>query len=170
MTRGSDGIAVYENREIPSGLPPFETILELKRWIKSANSYTKKRKNQYRFFASLVKLLSLALSATATVILGLQDLNFWAGLAFSMVALVTVINAIEPFFNWRSRWVLMEEAQYRFYRLEDDLNYLIAKTNREAIQLENVDGLYERYSLIWDELSLRWLEHRRSDEAGQQGA
>ena len=44
----------------------------------------------------------------------LQDLDFWSGLGFSLVALVTVINAVEPFFNWRSRWVLMEEAQYRF--------------------------------------------------------
>jgi hypothetical protein len=170
MTSRSDGVAAYENRDIQSGLSPFETTLELKRWIKSANVYTQKRKNQYRLFASLVKLLSLALSAAATVILGLQDLNFWAGLAFSLVALVTVINAIEPFFNWRSRWVLMEEAQYRFYRLEDDLNYLIAKKESSAIQLEDVDEVYRRYSLIWDELSLRWLEHRRSGGPGQQEA
>jgi hypothetical protein len=95
---------------------------------------------------------------------------FLAGLAFSLVALVTVINAIEPFFNWRSRWVLMEEAQYRFYRLEDDLNYLITKSNLEAIQLQDVDALYQRYRLIWDELSLRWLEHRRGGGSGQQEA
>ena len=170
MTQRPDPIVVYTNHEVPSGLSPFETMLELKRWIVNANKYTKTRKSQYRFFASLVKLLSLALSATATVILGLQDLNFWAGLAFSLVAVVTVVNAIEPFFNWRSRWVLMEEAQYRFYRLEDDVNYLIAKSKPDTVQLQDVDALYESYGHIWDELSLRWLEHRRSAASGQQQA
>jgi hypothetical protein len=77
MSRGLDGIAAYENREMPTGLSPFETVLELKRWIYSANNYTKRRKNQFRLSASLVKLFSIALSATATIVLGLQHLDFW---------------------------------------------------------------------------------------------
>jgi hypothetical protein len=47
---------------------------------------------QVRFLATVVELLSLVVSAVATVILGLQDLDFWAGLAFSLVALTTVNN------------------------------------------------------------------------------
>jgi hypothetical protein len=108
---GSVGGIADEQREPPVGLSPFETLLELERWIVRANSYADSRKNKFRFLATVVKLLSLALSAVATVILGLQDLDFWAGLAFSLVALTTVINAVEPFFNWRARWVLMEEAR-----------------------------------------------------------
>ena len=100
--------------ELPSGLTPYETLLELKRWVVRANGYADNRKNKFRRLATMVKLMSLALSAVATVILGLQDLDFWTGLAFSLVALTTVVNAVEPFFNWRSRWVLMEEARYRF--------------------------------------------------------
>jgi hypothetical protein len=140
---------------------------ELKQWIAEGVDYTSKRKNQFRFGASAVKLLSLVLSAAAAIILGLQNLSFWAGLAFSLVALGTVINAIEPFFNWRSRWVLMEEARYRFYKLEDDINFLAAKTAQNAIPAGKVDAFYERYRFIWDDLSLQWLEQRRGRESGQ---
>jgi hypothetical protein len=59
---------------------------------------------------------SLILSGASTIILGLQNLDFWTELGFSLVAIATRVNALEPFFAWRSRWVLMEETQYRFYR------------------------------------------------------
>lgn len=50
-----------------------------------------------------MKVAALTLSAAATIILGVQDLDFWAGLGFSLVALATAVSAVEPFFNWRSR-------------------------------------------------------------------
>src|SRR5262249_42604603 len=152
---------------VPSGVSPYQGLLELKKWIADGISFTRTRKNQFRFGASVVKLLSLALSAAATIILGLQNLSFWAGLAFSLVALGTVVNAIEPFFNWRSRWVLMEEARYRFYRLEDDINILIVKKTEGNVLSRDVDTYYKRYRFIWDDLSLRWLEQRRGRESGQ---
>jgi hypothetical protein len=37
-----------------------------------------------------------------------------------MVAAVTLISALEPFLNWRSRWALMEETQYRLHRIRDE--------------------------------------------------
>jgi hypothetical protein len=36
---GSVGGIAHEQREPPSGLSPFETLLELERWIVRANSY-----------------------------------------------------------------------------------------------------------------------------------
>lgn len=159
--------SAYERREVPSGVTPYQGLLELKKWIAVAIDYTRTRKNQFRFGASAVKLLSLVLSAAATIILGLQNLSFWAGLAFSLVALGTVVNAIEPFFNWRSRWVLMEEARSRFYQLEDDINILIVKTAQDAVSSTDVDKFYKCYRFIWDDLSLRWLEQRRGRASGQ---
>jgi hypothetical protein len=157
---------VADSVELRAGLSPYETALQLRRWIMSGNGYARSYKRRFRLAASLVKLLSLVLLAASTVILGLQDLDFWSGLGFSLVALVTVINAVEPFFNWRSRWVLMEEAQYRFYRLQDDLDYLLAKTDPEAVQFEDIDPLFKRYQDAWENLSRRWLEHRHAAEAG----
>jgi hypothetical protein len=61
----------------------------------------------------------------------------------------------------------MEEARYRFYRLEDDLNFLIAKTAQDAVSSSDVDAFYQRYRFIWDDLSLQWLEQRRGRVSGQ---
>ncbi len=150
-----------EPEEIPVGLSPYEVAVQLRGRIQNALDYMQIRKKRFRVFSSGIKLLSLALSASATIILGLQNLSLWAGLGFSLVALVTVINAIEPFFNWRSRWVLAEEAQYRFYRVRDDLEYLVATRPKEELQMEDLADLYGRYQENWKYFSEEWLENRR---------
>jgi hypothetical protein len=56
---------------------------------------------------------SLILNAMSTVILGIEIIPGRSWIALPLVAAVTVLGALEAFLNWRSRWVLMEEAQYR---------------------------------------------------------
>lgn len=158
-------LAGMNNSEAPSrtGLSPYETASLLREWIISGNGYARSRKVLFRGWASSTRLLSLLLGAASTVILGLQDLDAWTGLAFALVAVVTVVNAVEPFFNWRSRWVLMEETQYRFYRLQDDLDYFLAKKSPEELQFADVDPFFTRYQEIWDDISRRWLEFRHGE-------
>jgi hypothetical protein len=108
----------------------------------------------------VVRLTMLVLSAASTIILGLQNLDPWTGTAFSLVAVVTVVSALEPFFAWRSLWVLMEEASHQFHRLEDDLGYYIASHPPEEIDPERVHAMFARYQEIWDSLSSRWLKYR----------
>src|SRR5687768_7810859 len=95
-----------ENREPPAVLTPRELVL----WVRSEAvrgiAWAQQRKRRFRSAASVTRMILLALSAASTVILGLQDLDFWASLGFSLVALSTVVTAVEPFFNWRSRWIL----------------------------------------------------------------
>ncbi|MFE4415793.1 DUF4231 domain-containing protein [Streptomyces sp. NPDC056821] len=140
------------------GLTPTETAALLLVKIRQGNDYARGKKQQFRRRASVIKLLTLALSAASTIILGLR---VWANLAFALVALVTVLGAVEPFFNWRSRWVLMEETQYRFQRLADELEYLVASTAAGDLTHGHLDGIFGRYQAIWDDLSRTWLEHRR---------
>jgi hypothetical protein len=47
-----------------------------------------------------IRIVSLVLAVSSTIILGLQQLNFWTRLAFSFVAVGTLVSAVEPFFNW----------------------------------------------------------------------
>ncbi|MBL1083341.1 DUF4231 domain-containing protein [Streptomyces actinomycinicus] len=144
-----------------AGLSPGETAALLLDKIRQGNDYARGKKQRFRGSASLVKMLTLALSASSTVILGLQDLNAWAGLAFALVAVGTLLGAVEPFFDWRSRWILMEEAQYRFQRLADDLEYLVASTAVGDLTHDHLREVFDRYQAIWDDLSRTWLEHRR---------
>ncbi|MCX5238946.1 DUF4231 domain-containing protein [Streptomyces prunicolor] len=143
------------------GLSPRETVTLLLDKIRQGNDYARSKKQRFRRSASAIKMLTLGLSAASTIILGLQSLNTWAGLAFALVALVTLLGAVEPFFNWRSRWVLMEETQYRFQRLADDLEYLVASTPVDDLTHDQLGELFSRYQAIWDDLSRVWLENRR---------
>jgi len=147
---------------IGAGLAPVETAGQLLEKIRQGNLYARRRKKRFRLASSALKVLTLLLSAASTIILGLQNLNFWAGLAFALVALVTLLGAVESFFNWRSRWVLMEETQYRFQRLADDLEYLIASTPADGLTYDRLQPLFDEYQGVWAHLSERWLQERRT--------
>ncbi|MEU8968452.1 SLATT domain-containing protein [Streptomyces monashensis] len=147
--------------DLPVGLNPRETAAFLLNKIRQGNDYARRKKQWFRRGASVTKMLALGLSAASTVILGLQSLSSRADLALPFVALVTLLGAVEPFFNWRSRWVLMEEAQYRFQRLADDLEYLVASTAADDLTFDQLGEIFDRYQNIWDDLCRTWLEHRR---------
>lgn len=153
--------------ELPApGLTPLELANYLVTRIDRSGDYVRTRKRRFRANSSWLKLTGLTLSATSTIILGLQDLDFWTGLAFSLVAVLTVLGALEPFFAWRSRWILMEEAAHRFHRLRDDVSYHVAASQPDAIDPAFIRTSYDEYQLIWSQLGERWLEHRQAAERG----
>jgi hypothetical protein len=147
------------------GLTPLELAQDLVARIEQGNAYARSRKNRFRSSSSAVRITSLILTVASTIILGLQELNVWTGIAFSLVAIVTSVNTLEPFFAWRSRWVLMEEAQYKFYRLRDEINYYIAARQPDQLDEAEIRGMFNEYQLIWDQLSNRWMEYRRTPGA-----
>ena len=148
--------------DLPSGLKPLELANHLRSQIERGHTYARSRKHRFRWKSVTVRLTTLILSAASTIILGLQNLDPWTGTAFSLIAVVTVVSALEPFFAWRSLWVLMEEASYKFHRLQDDLGYYIASTPAEDIDPERVREMFARYQEIWDGLSSRWLKFREN--------
>ena len=113
-------------------------------------------------------MLSLVLAVSSTIILGLQHLNFWTGLAFSLVAVGTLVSAVEPFFNWRSRWILMEEAQYKLQRIQDESEYHLLKTPAADVTVDDLDPFFERLQSVWTDTSERWLAYRRGGQAGSE--
>lgn len=147
------------------GLTPFELAQDLVARIEQGNAYARARKNRFRSSSSVVRMVSLILTVTSTIILGLQKLNVWTGIAFALVAVVTAVNTLEPFFAWRSRWVLMEEAQYKFYRLRDELTYYIAANQPDQLDESKLRAMFDEYQGIWHQLSNRWLEFRRTPGA-----
>jgi hypothetical protein len=130
--------------------------------------WSRRRKAKFRKSASAIRIVSLVLAVSSTIILGLQELNFWAGLAFSFVAIGTLVSAVEPFFNWRSRWILMEEAQYKLQRIQDELEYYLLKTPATAVVLDDLDPFFERLQDIWADTSERWLAYRRGGQTGSE--
>ena len=125
-------------------------------------------KGEIRRSASAIRVLSLALTVASTIIPGLQQLNFWTGLAFSFVAVGTLVSGVEPLFNWRSRWILMEEAQYKLQRIRDELEYYLLKTPTADVALDDLDPFFERLQGLWTDTSERWLAYRRGGQAGSE--
>ena len=146
--------------DVPSpGLTPLELAQDLLSRIDRGNTYARSKKKRFRTSSSATRLGSLLLSVTSTIILGLQDLDGWTGVAFALVAVVTTVNTLEPFFAWRSRWILMEKTQYRFYRLRDDLTYYIASNKPDRLEESTIRQFFDSYQRTWDLLSDRWMEY-----------
>lgn len=151
-----------ERSDLPRpGMTPLELTRHLLARIDEAHAYARARRSRFRRSSSALRLGSLALSAASTIILGLQDLDFWTGLGFAFVTVATVVNTLEPYFAWRSRWVLMEETQYRFNRLRDEVHYYLAETPADDLDSTRIRELFDQYQEIWDQLSMRWLESRK---------
>jgi hypothetical protein len=153
-------------KSLPVGLTPVEQANLLFDWIGQAIQYSNRKRFGFRTASSALKIATLSLSAASTIILGVQDLDFWTGLGFALVALATVVGAVEPFFNWRSRWVLMEEQLSRFHRLRDDLAMRLASSPVDAVTRELVAEHYTTYREIWSSSSQRWLEFRKTEQEG----
>lgn len=134
-----------------------------------ANAYHRRRKAYYRRWASGTWGLSLALSAASIIILGVQDLSLWASIGFSLVPVAALLNGVEPYFNWRSRWVMSEESQERFYRLEEDIRQLMAVTPKGQIPMSKIDALYNRYTIAWEDFSRQWISNRRHGQPERNG-
>jgi hypothetical protein len=157
-----------ERSHDPQGLPAKEIQKKvdlLTEVVNEAIAHTRHRRNENRRRASLVKMVTIILSGIAAVLLGLQISGLeilFKEIAFALVTFVTVVNAIEPFFNFRALWVEHEAAQAEFYSLKRDLNYYLAGTDAEELDLSQLDQFHEEYQRIWKNLSRSWIQHRRS--------
>jgi hypothetical protein len=153
-------------------LPLRDAIVHFRDLVSADMDWTDSRKVRFRRRAGRVKLAALALTALSTIVLGIPAIPARASIALPMVALVTLLGALEAFFNWRSRWVLMEEAQYRLNRLRDEMDYYLVVTPSAEITKDKLDEFFEEQQAIWSDVSRRWIEFRRLDQppAGAAGS
>src|SRR5262245_22567895 len=140
-----------------------EVFLHFRDLVSADMDWADSRKIRFRRSASRVKLASLSLAALSTVVLGIDAIPAHAEIALPMVALVTVLGALETFFNWRSRWVLMEETQYRLNRPRDEMDYYLMVTPSDSVERDALDRFFAQQQVIWADVSRRWIEFRASE-------
>lgn len=136
---------------------------EIERAI-SQTGYQKLR-NQKR--ASYIKLAAMFFSSAATVLLGLKGVGseqIFKNMAFVFSASVTLLTALEPFFNFRSFWVEHEVAQGRFLGLRADLDFYLAGSDAKDPDETKLAGFHQTYQKIWDDLNTVWAENRRREK------
>lgn len=147
--------------------PLRDTFIHFRDLVSADMDWADDRKARFRRRASTVKVATLTLTAISTVVLGIQALPARATIALPMVAAVGALGALETYFNWRSRWVLMEETRYRLNRLRDEMDYYLVLTPPGELRRERFDGFFEDQQAIWSDVSRRWVQARRSVEAAQ---
>src|SRR6187431_3059560 len=110
--------------------PPGELakkISLLEKWANDSIKYVNSARKTNRAKATGIKVSVLCLSGGATILLGLNiatgaELQL-KNIAFALTSMVTVLNALEPFFNYRALWVEHERAKARFNQLHDQIRF-----------------------------------------------
>ncbi|KRF23787.1 SLATT domain-containing protein [Phycicoccus sp. Soil803] len=145
-----------------SGLSELELASLVRGRLYGDKDYARSRRTEWRAKATTAWAASTLASAVATVILGLAELGTWASIGFVLSALVTTLNAVEPFFNWRSRWVGAEEALHNWHRIEESLALYVARTPADQVSTEHILEFDDARQRIWDDFSGEWLAARRN--------
>jgi Protein of unknown function (DUF4231) len=146
-----------------------EIFLKFRSTVSGDMEWADSRKRIFRRRASYVRVATLLLTAAATVVLGISAIPSRATIALPMVALVTVLGGLDSFYNWRSRWVLMEEAQYRLNRLRDEIDYYVITTSPDDLSTERLKEFFLEQQATWADVSRRWIEFRKLDQSPQEG-
>ena len=147
--------------------PLRDTLLGFRDLLSADMDWCNIRKYRFRRRASIVRIAALVLTAASTVVLGIPEIPVRASIALPMVALVTVLGGLETFFNWRSRWVLMEETRYSLNRLRDELDYYLVATPTDELSRDKLQEFFDRHQVVWAEASRQWVEFRRLDRPPQ---
>lgn len=129
--------------------------------IDESLEYTRRKGRRFKTGATTVHMASLLMTGTATVLLGLADMSPLVGVGLTLTGLTTVIGAFEPFFNYRSRWVIMEDGRAKLHRLKEDLKFQSATSPDGRLSREQLEELHERSQHVWTEMSNAWVSERR---------
>ena len=149
---------------ILNNMDPKKKSEWLKERVGKALQHTYKRKDQNKRRATCVKLTAILLSGIATLLLGLRILGYEAmfvNIAFALVTMVTILNALEPYFNFRALWVEHELAIARFHRINDELNFYLAGSSSKEINSEKLSEIYKEYRETWNSLNNAWIGYRK---------
>jgi hypothetical protein len=140
-----------------------EVLVGFRDLVSADLDWVASRKGRFRRAAGWIRGASLGLTALSTVVLGIEAIPGRAWIALPMVAVVTVLGGLESFFSWRSRWVLMEETQYRFNRLRDEMDFYLVRTPTDQLDDARLEQFFTEQQVIWADVSRRWNEFRKLD-------
>jgi hypothetical protein len=150
-------------------MPLRPAFLHFRDLVSADMDWADSRKVRFRSYASRTRIAILMLTATSTVVLGIPAIPDRTSIALPMVAIVTLIGGLEPYFNWRSRWVLMEETQYRLNRIRDEMDYYLVLTPEADLTQQRLDEFFKAQQEIWNDVSRRWIEFRKLDQTQPTG-
>jgi hypothetical protein len=138
----------------------------IKEYIEISIKDMKKHRKENQRRASIIKVSTLVFSSLATILLGVQlniQESILKNVAFVFSAIVTLLNAMEPFFNFRALWIEHEQGLANMYRLQNDLDFYLAGRKTEDIDPNKIEVFRKRYEEIWNSLNENYIRFRRTE-------
>jgi len=123
------------------------------------------RKKNKRW-ASALYVVTVILSSAVTILLGIQfkvpgvEGNL-KQIAFVIGAIVTLLNAFDPFFNYRGSWAAYDEALSEFYRLRTELEFYVSGVDNATLAPDKLDKLRDDHQAAWDRVQKAYRQSRR---------
>lgn len=127
-----------------------------------------KRRTRDKRKAFGLKVSTVVLSATITVLLGLRNVSddgqaVLANIALGLGALITVLAAIDAFFTHRGLWIARTKTVRQLEAISRDLRYYESGLTGEP-EPSQVENFHERVCLVISQDMDAW-EKLRADEA-----
>jgi hypothetical protein len=139
--------------DLVAGLKPFDLADLVRQRLVNDRDYAQGRRWVWRNLSSASMVLSLLLSAGTTIVLGLAHLGPLGTLGFIFSALVTVMIAIEPVFDWRAHQTSADQALAAWHQLEDNLAIYVASTPAKDLDLEVILSFDADRREVWSRFS-----------------
>ncbi len=146
------------------------TLREKSDWlskrIEDSIKRVESKSNKFKKTSSLIKIATIIFAGLITIFLGFKNQCYeetFKMIAFILGAVITVLNGLEPFFNFRLFWIEHEEAEYKFRRLRDEYGFYLSGLNDNDLKHEELSKYEKKFQEIWDNLSMKWLSYRRSN-------
>lgn len=128
---------------------------------------TKRKRSGDKNKAFGLKILVVCFAATVTVLLGLKvDENLagiFQGIALVLSAVITVLNAVEAFFDHRSLWIRRTVTLSRLYTLRSNLDFVTAGVDASELDVKILERFRHRYEHILQDDLKSWLKMRQDE-------
>ncbi len=122
------------------------------------------RQTRNRRIAMTYKVFTAMAGAATTVLLGINVDPGWSAslknIALVLSALITVISAIEAFFDNRALWIRQFVTLMRLHDLKRDVQYYVAGAELAEIEIEQLNKFKERFDNVIQENIREWSQLR----------
>ncbi|EJQ32382.1 hypothetical protein IEC_05394 [Bacillus toyonensis] len=119
-------------------------------------------KNKKKAFS--LKVISIIMSSSITILLGLKSINnnnILSDIALGLAAAVTVFNGIEGFYNHRGLWAKDVTTLNSLRALKLDIEYYMVGEDEDSLSLEEVNKFKTRLQDILNEDVNVWNNIRK---------
>jgi hypothetical protein len=130
-----------------------------------------KKRNRDKARAFGLKITTVMFAALITILLGIKVdasiAKILQNIALMLGAVVSVVSAMDAFFDHRSLWIRRTVTLVRLYDLERDFNFYITGLDKDKIDPKVFNKMVERYDKILANDLKAWLKMREDDNANE---